>query len=138
MTSGYSGTPLAAKLGIKAGHRVLLIGAAREWSIRDLPQTVRVSRRRGGSPADVVIAFFHDAAPLDRGIVALSSTITADGALWIAWPRKAAGHESDLTDNVVRNAALPLGLVDIKVAALDEDWSALKMVWRKELRAGRR
>lgn len=58
--------------------------------------------------------------------------------MWIAWPRKAAGHVSDLTDNVVRNAVLPLGLVDVKVAALDEDWSALKMVWRKELRGTRR
>jgi len=129
---------LASKLGIKAGNRVLLIGAAREWSIHDLPQTVRVSRRRGGSPADVVIAFFHDAASLNREIVVLSNTITADGALWIAWPRKATGRVSDLTDNVVRSAALPLGLVDIKVAALDEDWSSLKMVWRKELRIGRR
>jgi 3-hydroxyisobutyrate dehydrogenase-like beta-hydroxyacid dehydrogenase len=138
MTSGYSGTPLAAKLGIKAGHRVLLIGASQEWSIHDLPESVRVGRRRGASRADVVIAFLPDAASLDRGMVALSDTITADGALWIAWPRKAAGHVSDLTDNAVRNAALPLGLVDVKVAALDEDWSALKMVWRKELRAGRR
>ncbi len=137
MTSGYSETPLARKLGIKAGHRVTLIGAGREWSIPDLPEDVRVSRRRGAS-ADVVVAFFRDAASLDREIASLSNTITPDGALWIAWPRKASGHVSDLTDNVVRNAALPLGLVDVKVTALDQDWSSLKMVWRKELRAGRR
>jgi len=62
--------------------------------------------------------------------------ITVDGSLWIAWPRRAAGHISDITDNVVRNVALPLGLVDVKVAALDEDWSALKFVWRKKLRGG--
>jgi hypothetical protein len=138
MTSGYSGTPLATKLGIKPDHRVLLIGAAREWSIPGLPASVHVSRRRGGSPADVVIAFFGDAASLEREIADLSTTITTDGALWIVWPRKAAGHMSDLTDNIVRTTVLPLGLVDVKVAALDEDWSALKMVWRKERRAARR
>ncbi|HEY5439127.1 MAG TPA: DUF3052 family protein [Acidimicrobiales bacterium] len=135
MTSGYSGTRLAAKLGIKSGHRVLLRGAPREWLIDDLPERVRISRRHGGSPANVVIAFFRDAASLNEGIVALASTITTDGALWIAWPRKAAGHVSNITDNVIRDTVLPLGLVDVKVAALDEDWSALKMVWRKKLRA---
>jgi hypothetical protein len=82
-----------------------------------------------------VVAFFNDGASLRREIPSLAEAITLDGSLWIAWPRKAAGHQSDLTDNVVRAAALPLGLVDVKVAALDDDWSALKMVWRKELRA---
>jgi hypothetical protein len=138
MSSGYSGAPLATKLGIKSGHRVVLNGAAKEWSIHDLPENVRVSRQRGVSPANVVVAFFRHAASLNQRIVPLSDTITDDGALWIAWPRKAAGHVSDLNDNVVRGIVLPLGLVDVKVAALDEDWSALKMVWRKELRGGRR
>ena len=138
MTSGYSGTPLAAKLGIKSGHRVMLIGAPRDWTFHDLPENVLVSRRQGGTPANVVVAFVNSAASLHQRIDGLASTITTDGAMWIAWPRKAAGHVSDLTDNVVRNAVLPLGLVDVKVAALDEDWSALKMVWRKELRGTRR
>lgn len=138
MTLGYSGTPLAAKLGIKAGQRLAVLGAPREWSIDDLPQNVVVTRRRSTALADVVVAFCQDAASLNQRIAALSDTITTDGALWIAWPRKAAGHVSDLNDNVVRDAVLPLGLVDVKVASLDQDWSALKMVWRKELRAGRR
>jgi hypothetical protein len=137
MTSGYSGTPLAAKLGIKSGHRVMLIGVPRDWSIEDLPEEVHLIRRRSSPPANVVVAFVESAASLERRVDVLSTTITTDGALWIAWPRKAAGHISDLTDNVVRNAVLPLGLVDVKVAALDEDWSALKMVWRKELRGER-
>lgn len=127
---------MAAKLGIKAGHRVALIGVPRNWSIHDLPEKVRVIRRRGGSPANVVVAFFDDAASLGERISLLSHMITVDGSLWIAWPRRAAGHISDITDNVVRNVALPLGLVDVKVAALDEDWSALKFVWRKKLRGG--
>lgn len=138
VTSGYSGTPLAAKLGIKSGHRVLLIGAPRDWVIPDLPENVHVSRRQGSAAADIVVAFFRSAAPLEQRITSLSTTIAVDGALWIAWPRRAAGHESDLTDNVVRSTVLPLGLVDVKVAAIEDDWSALKMVWRKELRAGRR
>ena len=134
MTSGISGTPLAAKLGIKSGHQVVLLGVPREWSIDGVPESVQVSRRRINSPANVVVAFFHDAASLTRQINFLSSSIVLDGSLWIAWPRKAAGHVSDLTDNVVRNTVLPLGLVDVKVAALDHDWSALKMVWRKDRR----
>jgi len=134
VTSGYSGTPLATKLGIKAGHRVTLIGTPRDWAIKDLPENLHVSHRRGDSQANVVVAFFHDAAPLGQRIDMLSNSITVDGALWIAWPRKAAGHVSDITDNTVRNTALPLGLVDIKVAAIDEDWSALKFVWRKKFR----
>jgi hypothetical protein len=138
MTSGYSGTPLAAKLGIKPGDQLTLIGAPVAWADHDLPEDVRVTRRRGASPANVVVAFFSDAASLAQRITTLSSSITVDGALWIAWPRKAAGHVSDLTDNVVRDMVLPLGLVDVKVAALDDDWSALKMVWRKSLRASRR
>jgi len=128
---------LNKKLGIKDGHRLLLIGAPRDWSVHDLPASVQVGRRRVSAPANVVIAFFHDAAALRRQIAELSRAITADGALWIAWPRKAAGHVSDLSDNVVRDVALALGLVDVKVAALDDDWSSLKMVWRKENRAGK-
>jgi len=107
-------------------------------SIGDLPSSVRLLRRSGTTTSDVVIAFINDAASLDREIESLANTITPDGSLWIAWPRKAAGHRSDITDNIVRNTVLPLGLVDVKVAALDDDWSALKMVWRKELRATRR
>ena len=136
VTAGYSGTPLAKKLGFKAGYRVELIGGPPEWSIEDLPDNVSVSHRRGHSPANVVVAFFHDTASLEQRIAELSGSITVDGALWIAWPRKAAGHVSDITDNVVRNTVLPLGLVDVKVAAIDEDWSALKFVWRRQRRPG--
>jgi hypothetical protein len=136
VTAGHADTPLAKKLGIKAGYRVRLIGGPPNWSIQDLPDNVHVSQRRGSSPANVVVAFFHDTASLEQRIGVLSGSITVDGALWIAWPRKAAGHASDITDNIVRNKVLPHGLVDIKVAAIDEDWSALKFVWRKQLRLG--
>lgn len=138
VSAGYSGTPLVAKIGVKEGHRVRLIGAPRAWTIDDLPSKVKVVRRRTASRVDVAIAFFEDAAAMLRAIDTLADTITSDGSLWIAWPRRAGGHRSDITDNVVRSAVLPLGLVDVKVAAFDEDWSALKVVWRKELRAQRR
>jgi hypothetical protein len=138
VTAGYSGTPLAVKIGIKEGHRVRLIGAPREWSIDDLPANVKVFRRRTSSPVDVAIAFFEDAASLIQAMGTLADIITLDGSLWIAWPRRAAGHRSDITDHVVRSAVLQLGLADVKVAALDENWSALKTVWRRELRAKQR
>lgn len=125
---------MARKLGIKDGHGVLLYGAPVDWSIDDLPSSVHVVRRRGDGTFDVVIAFLRDAASVHKSIRSLSETISLEGSLWIAWPRRAAGHVSDVTDNVLRDAVLPLGLVDVKVAALDDDWSSLKFVWRKELR----
>jgi hypothetical protein len=135
VTAGYSGTPLAKKLGVTEGHRVTLIRAPRDWSIDEPPANARVTRRRSESTSDVVIAFFNDAASLERVIESFSRSITLDGSLWIARPRRTSGHSSDITDNVVRSVVLPLGLVDVKVAALDDDWSALKMERHKELRA---
>jgi hypothetical protein len=81
----------------------------------------------------VVIAFHREAAELSR-VEALGQAIYPDGMVWIAWPRKAGGHESDITENAIRDAVLPHGLVDVKVAALDDDWSGLKVVWRLERR----
>lgn len=122
------------KLGIKAGHRLALIGAPAGWSIEGLPEDVHVSRRATAGGTDVVLGFFDDLATLRRRTPRLARAIVANGSLWLAWPRRAGGHHSDITDNEIRATVLPLGLVDVKVAALDEDWSALKMVWRKELR----
>jgi hypothetical protein len=125
-------TPLARKIGIKAGHRVVLRGAPEGWEIDDLPEGVTLTRAAGR--ADVVVAFFLCADDIAAHIAALGRAIMPDGCLWVAWPRRAAGHTSDITDNVVREIVLPLGLVDVKVAALGNDWSALKIVWRKERR----
>ena len=133
--AGYSSTPLVRKLGIKAGDRLALIGAPKAWIVPDLPPGVVVSRRRDTSAADVVVAFFPELATLQGDVPGLAARIAPDGALWTAWPRRAGGHRSDITDNEIRAASLPLGLVDVKVAALDEDWSGIKLVWRKELRS---
>jgi hypothetical protein len=85
--------------------------------------------------ADVIISFFRAGADLGRRLPALAERIYPAGALWVAWPRRAGGHTSDITDNVVRGHALPIGLVDVKVAAIDDDWSGLSLVWRAALRA---
>jgi hypothetical protein len=82
---------------------------------------------------DVLIVFVREAAALDR-LEDLGRRIFPDGALWVAWPRRAAGHVSDVTENGIRDAVLPHGLVDVKVAAIDENWSGLKIVWRTERR----
>jgi len=134
--AGYSGTPLVRKLGIKPGQRLALLGAPPGWSIPDLPEGVRPLRRASGS-FDVIVAFFDRARSLERRLPSLVEGTRSDGALWIAWPRKAAGHASDIDENGLRRAVLPTGLVDVKVAALDEDWSGLRFVWRRELRPAR-
>lgn len=132
MTAGYSGTPQWKKLGIKPGARVGLIDAPKGWALTDPPDFEAVE----DGPADVLIAFIRAAAELDV-VPALGDRIFPAGALWIAWPRRAGGHTSDITDNVVRAAVLPLGLVDVKIAAIDHDWSGMKIVWRVENRSKR-
>jgi hypothetical protein len=130
--AGYSGTPLAKKLGIKEGHRLTLVEAPPEWTVPDLPANVEVAAGLQ-EHADVVIAFHREAAELESRIETLGQAIHPDGMVWIAWPRKAGGHDSDITENGIRDV-VPLGLVDVKVAALDDDWSGLKVVWRLERR----
>jgi hypothetical protein len=131
---GYSGTPLAKKLGIVEGATLALVAVPSGWVI-DLPPHVTVRQRAGGH-ADVVVAFFTRAEALEGRVERLGAMIFPAGGLWIAWPKKASGVATDLSDNAIRAAALPRGLVDNKVCALDEIWSALRLVWRKENRDG--
>jgi hypothetical protein len=136
--AGYSKTPLWKKLGIHAGDMLLLLDAPRGWSVPDLPDGVKTARETSKSsrdtPADLVIAFCPTLARLHERVPAIAPRIFPAGALWIAWPRRAGGHESDIHDQDVRDVALALGLVDVKVAALGDDWSGLRLVWRRELR----
>lgn len=132
MDSGYSGTPQLRKLGIAAGTRLDVVGAPSGWRF-EMPPDDAIPTPTPAS-VDVVLAFFHAAADLDAQVGALAERIRPAGALWIAWPRKAAGHVSDITENHIRDVVLPQGLVDVKVAAIDQDWSGLKIVWRKENR----
>ena len=133
MSTGYSGRPQAAKLGLRSGQRVALHHAPAGWDLADPPDGLLDAGPDG--PADVIIAFFTAAAALASGeLDGLARRIYPAGALWVAWPRRAGGHRSDITDNVIREHALPIGLVDVKVAAIDQDWSGLRLVWRVEHR----
>ena len=123
-TPGYSGRPQAAKLGLKPGQRVHLDHPPDGWALTDPPPGLEEPGPDGG--ADVIVAFFTRADDIGGQIGDLGRRIYPAGALWVAWPRRAAGHRSDITDTVIREHALPIGLVDVKVAAIDDDWSGLR------------
>jgi hypothetical protein len=135
--AGYSGTPLPKKLGIQAGHRVALIGApnAFETSLGDLPERVTFGTGipRSGR-ANIVIWFVTRRAVFESRQPMIRSRMAPDTALWVAWPKKASGVATDMNENVIREVALPTGLVDNKVCAIDETWSGLRLVIRRELR----
>jgi hypothetical protein len=123
---------LAHKLGVGPDTTFSLVHAAPTFSL-ELPPSVLIRRRARGS-ADVVLAFFTRAARLESELDHLARMVFPSGSLWVAWPKRASGRPTDLSDHVVRAAALARGLVDNKVCAVDDTWSALRLVWRVELR----
>jgi hypothetical protein len=130
--SGYSGTPLPRKLGIKPGHRLLVLGAPErfeEETLGVLPEGVEVRRRASGT-ADVIVAFYVRRAELGQRLPGLRERMEPTAGLWIAWPKRASGVATDLTEDVVRELALANTLVDNKVCAIDEIWSGLRLVIR--------
>jgi hypothetical protein len=133
VSAGYSGTPQAHKLGLRDGARVALVDPPDGWAFVDAPE---VKYADNGS-VDIVLRFVRYAAEIGAGLSSLERRIFPDGAIWFAWPRRAAGHRSDVTEEAIRTAVLPRGLVDVKVCAIDEDWSGLKVVWRREARRDR-
>lgn len=126
---GYSATPQLKKLGIKPGLRLVVSGAG-DWSFAEPLVAVDVVPP---GPTDLALVFVRSAVELGE-MSTWGEWIFPAGSLWVAWPRKAAGHVSDVDENAIRDAALELGLVDVKVAAIDTDWSGLKIMWRKENR----
>lgn len=129
-SAGYSGTPLHRKLGIKHDSRVLIQAAPEGFAIPDVPASATMHSRATGSAYDVIVAFCPDRARLEKRFAPLVERLVTAGALWIAWPKRASGVASDLTDNVVREVGLARGLVDVKVAAIDATWSGMKFVRR--------
>ena len=130
---GYSGKPLAAKLGVRDGSRVLLVGAPDGFDLAAPAGAVVRSRPGRGAdrdPYDVVLAFCPDRAALRRRFAAQLPRLATAGALWVAWPKRSSGVPTDLDENVVRAHGLEVGLVDVKVAAVDATWSGLKFVRR--------
>lgn len=135
MSTGYSGTPLAKKLGIVAGTRVVSIGAPkeyREW-LAPLPEGVSFGRAVDAK-TPVVHLFTTERAVLARELERMRTLIAPDAMVWISWPKKAAKVPTDITEDVIRAVALPMGYVDIKVCAVSDVWSGLKLVIRKALR----
>jgi hypothetical protein len=138
--AGYSGTPLAKKLGIKESSSLVLLGAPDGFDdVLDetLPADVTV-RKRASATADVVMSFHTKRADLTKRLPVLSKVVDPDGGIWIVWPKKASGVPTDITEDTIREVALPTGLVDVKVCAVDETWSGLRLCWRKDLRAAKR
>jgi hypothetical protein len=129
-TAGYSGTPLPRKLGIKAGSRVLLDGAPDGLALEPLPERATVHHRAGVGEYDVIVAFCRDAAHVVRRFEPLVTRLETAGGLWIAWPKRSSGVPTDLDENRVRDIGLAAGLVDVKVCAIDQTWSALRFVRR--------
>ena len=135
--AGYSGTPLAKKLGIGEGARVCTTHAPRDYRalLEPLPPGVRFTTRMS---RDVRVAhlFTRRRAELRRWLVTMRRALAPEAALWVSWPKRSSGMETEVTADAIRELALPLGLVDVKVCAVDETWSGLKLVIRKALRAG--
>ena len=135
MSAGYSGTPLARKLGFKEGQRVAYVEAPEHFDnlLGELPDGVAVRRALRG-PLDLIVCFVTARRDLERRLPALRGALERDGMLWIAWPKRSSGVATDMTEDVVRDVALPTGLVDTKVCAIDDTWSGLRLVVRRELR----
>src|SRR5215213_5861598 len=135
MTAGYSGTPLAKKLGYKPGFLVSLVNAPGNYEklVEPLPENV-ILKNDATPNSDLLHFFTNSRDELFRGLAGYRKAIKQDGTIWVSWYKKAAKLPTEITEDTVREAAFPLGLVDVKVCAVDEKWSGLKLVIRKELR----
>ena len=134
-TAGYSGTPLAKKLGIKAGQRLLLVNPPAGYTelLAPLPEPVFFVQKLGAD-VDLMQIFCSDRAELARRLAQARQRLGPEAVVWVSWPKKAAKVPTDISEDVVREVALPMGWVDVKVCAVDAVWSGLKLVVRKVLR----
>lgn len=135
MPAGYSGTPLAKKLGIVEASRVAIVEEPDSFvpALAPVPAGVEFRSSLRGS-VDVVVLFVTRRRDLERRLPVASRAIFPDGGCWVAWPKRTSGVDTDITEDTVRELALPAGLVDNKVCAIDDTWSGLRIVWRKERR----
>lgn len=135
--AGYSGKPIWQKLGLDPKHRVLVRGAPSDYAALVGLRTRDLTLAAPRGAFDIAHVFETSAAALRREIATLSQKLPAAGTLWVSWPKKSAKVATDITEDTVRAIALPLGLVDVKVCAIDATWSGLRLVWRRENRADR-
>ena len=133
--SGYSGTPLARKLGIEEGSAVTVIGAPRGYRdlVAPLPAGAKIVKKLPKDAAFVHV-FATSRDDLMTHLTQLRKTIAQNGVVWVSWPKKSAKVETDITEDVIREVALPMGFVDVKVCAVDETWSGLKLMIRRDQR----
>lgn len=131
--AGYSGTPLPKKLGIKEGSVVITFGEPKGFreTLGELPKDITY-KKNTKAPFSVAIAFVKSRVELEEQVDSLKSLVTPGVGLWIAWPKKASGIVTDVTEDTIRKVVLPLGLVDVKVCAIDAIWSGLRLVSRKK------
>ena len=136
MSAGYSGTTLATKLGYKAGLRICAPGAPPNYRklLAPLPDGIEF-QSRVSKATDIVHFFTASRVELAKNLLAWLEVLEPDAAIWVSWPKKTSKVPTDISEDTVRAVALPMGLVDIKVCAVDDTWSGLKLVLRKELRA---
>ena len=136
--ASYSGKPLSQKLGLKPGFRIFADGAPSDYRkiVGEWPEGASIVAR-AAAPLDVVHVFAAKAEGLAAKLTRYRKLVAPDGMIWVSWPNKASGVATDLSDVVVRDLALPLGYVDIKVCAIDETWSGLKFVIQKRQRESR-
>ena len=133
--TGYSGTPLARKLGIKEASVVCVLGAPMRYPdlLDQVPRDVRFART-ATARVDLVHVFVRKASLLEKELVRLRKALRPDACIWVSWPKKASGVPTDITEDTIRSLALPMGFVDVKVCAVTEVWSGLKLMIRKSLR----
>ena len=130
--AGYSGTPLPKKLGVKEGHRVGLLNAPDgfETTLGELPYAVELADAARGKSFDVMLLFAGNTAALVKGLPRMISKMEASTSLWICWPKRTSPLASDVGEADVRRSGLAAGIVDVKICAIDEDWSGLKFMYR--------
>jgi len=135
VTAGYSGTPLAQKLGLKDGHVVTIVNEPAGFrSLLDVGNDEVMFKQSLRGPVDIVIVFLTEEIEMRKRRELMAKAIFPDGAIWVAWPKKASKVPTDITEDTVRDVFLPHGLVDNKVCAIDETWSGLRVVWRAQRR----
>ena len=130
--AGYSGTPLAKKLGIKEGFRLFFFNPPKTLraDLGDLPDGVRIYSKLDAKPFDLIMLFVQSERLLKQQFARLMKRLNQNGMLWVAWPKKSSGVETDLSFDVVQRHGLAAGLVDVKICAVDDTWSGLKFVYR--------
>jgi len=133
--TGYSGTPLAGKLGLAAGKTLLTLGAPSNYAELIGPTFGELKRAKSlGASVDIVHMFTASRSRLSTGLLDCRRQLRPDAVVWVSWPKKASGVQTDITEDTIREISLPIGFVDIKVCAVDATWSGLKLMLRKDLR----